>query len=249
MSPRRLAQSLREQNWTTIFIEFVLLVLGVFLGIQVANWNEDRKLEARRGAALTRLHAESEAAIAYLERRMGVMAGEAELRTEALRRLSDNDWAGADPALMARALDSLQYAPAVSPPRGVYDELISTGLYSELGDPRLRKAVSDYIAQLAYLERQVDFIRARLVARNDGRMFDGAMPTFDPGERRQIRTAYDFPALSANPAFVANTVENNAATIAQVDWTRDLLDKARVMCAEIARIEGKPCTAGKEPRK
>ena len=54
MSPRRLAQSLREQNWTTIFIEFVLLVLGVFLGIQVANWNEDRQLEARRGAASPR---------------------------------------------------------------------------------------------------------------------------------------------------------------------------------------------------
>ena len=36
---RRLTQSLREQNWTSITIEFVLLVLGVFLGIQAANWN------------------------------------------------------------------------------------------------------------------------------------------------------------------------------------------------------------------
>lgn len=39
---RRLAQNLREQNWTAIGIEFVLLVAGVFLGIQVANWNEAR---------------------------------------------------------------------------------------------------------------------------------------------------------------------------------------------------------------
>jgi hypothetical protein len=39
---RRLAQHLKEQNWTAISIEFVLLVLGVFLGIQVANWNEAR---------------------------------------------------------------------------------------------------------------------------------------------------------------------------------------------------------------
>lgn len=46
---RRLAQSLKEQNWTAICIEFVLLVLGVFLGIQVSNWNAvrvDRALEA-----------------------------------------------------------------------------------------------------------------------------------------------------------------------------------------------------------
>ena len=40
---RRLSQSLKEQNWAAIGIEFVLLVLGVFLGIQVANWNDSRK--------------------------------------------------------------------------------------------------------------------------------------------------------------------------------------------------------------
>lgn len=39
---RRLSQSLKEQNWTAIWIEFVLLVAGVFLGIQVANWNAER---------------------------------------------------------------------------------------------------------------------------------------------------------------------------------------------------------------
>lgn len=39
---RRLAQQLREQNWVAISIEFVLLVLGVFLGLQAANWNDAR---------------------------------------------------------------------------------------------------------------------------------------------------------------------------------------------------------------
>lgn len=39
---RRLAENLKAQNWTAITIEFVLLVVGVFLGIQVANWNEAR---------------------------------------------------------------------------------------------------------------------------------------------------------------------------------------------------------------
>ena len=38
----RLTQSMREQNWTAIWIEFVLLVGGVFLGIQVSNWNAAR---------------------------------------------------------------------------------------------------------------------------------------------------------------------------------------------------------------
>ena len=39
---RRFAEALKQQNWSAVAIEFVLLVLGVFLGIQVANWNETR---------------------------------------------------------------------------------------------------------------------------------------------------------------------------------------------------------------
>jgi hypothetical protein len=243
---RRLSQSLKEQNWTAIWIEFVLLVAGVFLGIQVANWNQERQLDERRSAALSRLHAESEAAITYIERRIGVLAGEAELRTDALQRLSDNDWQGADPARMAKALDSLQYAPAVSPPRAVYDELISTGLYSELGDPRMREAVSAYVAHIGWVERQIDYVRARIVARNDGRRFAGERPVFDPDSKRQTIRIYDLPALSADPAFVENAILNNETTIAQVDWTRDLLEKAKRMCAELSRIDGRPCMPVKE---
>ena len=52
---RRLSQSLKEQNWTAIVIEFVLLVLGVFLGIQVANWNESRKDSIQEAAYLHNL--------------------------------------------------------------------------------------------------------------------------------------------------------------------------------------------------
>jgi hypothetical protein len=43
---RRITGHVKAQNWTAIWIEFVLLVIGVFLGIQVANWNEERKLRA-----------------------------------------------------------------------------------------------------------------------------------------------------------------------------------------------------------
>lgn len=52
---RRLAQALKEQNWTAICIEFVLLVAGVFLGIQAANWNTARIERTQEATYLTRL--------------------------------------------------------------------------------------------------------------------------------------------------------------------------------------------------
>lgn len=47
---RRIAHHLRQQQWTAVLIELVILVLGVFLGFQVTDWaNEraDRAAEAR----------------------------------------------------------------------------------------------------------------------------------------------------------------------------------------------------------
>jgi hypothetical protein len=55
---RRLSQSLKEQNWTAIWIEFVLLVVGVFLGIQVANWNEERTQRLQERSFLAQLRDE-----------------------------------------------------------------------------------------------------------------------------------------------------------------------------------------------
>ena len=52
---RRLSQNLKEQNWAAICIEFVLLVVGVFLGIQVANWNEARTDRSREAVYLASL--------------------------------------------------------------------------------------------------------------------------------------------------------------------------------------------------
>src|SRR5687767_1423504 len=39
---RRLTENLRAQNWTAIGIEFLIVVIGVFIGTQVSNWNEER---------------------------------------------------------------------------------------------------------------------------------------------------------------------------------------------------------------
>jgi hypothetical protein len=39
---RRVIDHVREQNWTAIAIDFVIVVIGVFVGIQVANLNEAR---------------------------------------------------------------------------------------------------------------------------------------------------------------------------------------------------------------
>ena len=42
---RRIAQHVREQNWTAVGIDFLIVVLGVLVGLQAHNWNEARQTE------------------------------------------------------------------------------------------------------------------------------------------------------------------------------------------------------------
>lgn len=39
----RLSSSLRAQNWSAIAIELAIVIVGVFIGIQAANWNQARQ--------------------------------------------------------------------------------------------------------------------------------------------------------------------------------------------------------------
>lgn len=39
---RRITKHVKDQNWFAVGIDFVIVVIGVFIGIQVANWNDAR---------------------------------------------------------------------------------------------------------------------------------------------------------------------------------------------------------------
>ncbi len=53
---RRLSTAVRKQDWFTVVVEIMIVVLGVFLGLQVNNWNEARADQQREASYTVRLH-------------------------------------------------------------------------------------------------------------------------------------------------------------------------------------------------
>jgi len=49
---RRVVANLKQQHWTSVIIELAIVVLGVFIGLQVDNWNDGRRERARERAYL-----------------------------------------------------------------------------------------------------------------------------------------------------------------------------------------------------
>lgn len=64
---RRLTENLRAQNWTAIAIEFLIVVIGVFIGTQVANWNQQRVEKAATERMLVQLLPELRSQIEFFE--------------------------------------------------------------------------------------------------------------------------------------------------------------------------------------
>ncbi|MFO7764099.1 MAG: hypothetical protein R6V61_10235 [Wenzhouxiangellaceae bacterium] len=81
---RSVMQHVRDQNWTAVAIDFVIVVVGVFIGIQVANFNSARFEAKRADSYLQRLHRDVSDDIVMLQQRKALWARQIELGREAL---------------------------------------------------------------------------------------------------------------------------------------------------------------------
>jgi hypothetical protein len=133
---RRVIQHVRKQEWTAIWIDLVIVVVGVFIGIQVANWNDEREIRKKSAVFTERLKADlRNEAFFYqymFEYNRDVLAS-AEKAVNALTGkvpLSDEQ-------LLINAYRATQYK---NPQRfrTSYDEMISTGNIGLIKDQKLR---------------------------------------------------------------------------------------------------------------
>ena len=161
---RRFSQALKEQNWTAIVIEFVLLVVGVFLGIQVANWNAERENRSRESIYLATLAEDLQSDVAEMERIQRVSTK----RMSALNYLLRNATGQELPTGFESARGKIEIEDA--PPfdendpntiginlfilsnldgnRLTYDTMINTGGIGVFRDPSLVRDIRSYYANV-----------------------------------------------------------------------------------------------------
>ena len=70
---RRITEHVKAQNWTAVALDFFIVIVGVFIGIQVANWNDVRTAEKRKDEIIAALVTDLEDAITVQEE--GIIGG------------------------------------------------------------------------------------------------------------------------------------------------------------------------------
>lgn len=142
---RRVISHVRKQEWTAIGIDFLIVVLGVFIGMQVNTWNDERQARAGERRYLERLREDVAVSIEQNEWRESFMGRQDSHAALALDRLKCCDVPEEDRETFVNAF---YHVGKSLPPvllRSVINELNATGNFQTLQNEQLRDAITKSI--------------------------------------------------------------------------------------------------------
>lgn len=153
---RRIREHVATHNWFAVAVDVLIVVLGVFLGTQVNNWNQDRLDGARAGDYRKRLVDELDfnarqyaQQIAYYRRSRDY--GQAALAAlEGRKALVDRD--------SVIAAYQLTQTDTTKTKTNVYDQMSADGLVDRLGDDELQQIATDFYLSTEVAQRSLQSI-------------------------------------------------------------------------------------------
>jgi hypothetical protein len=139
---RRIREHVSTHNWFAVGVDLAIVVLGVFIGIQVSNWNEAR-IQGEQGREF-RDRLIEELNFNRLQYRQQ-LAYYQKVRSHGLTVLGRlrNPGRARGPEFLVDAYQATQMDiwPAK---RFIYDEMVSAGMVSSIGSPRVQRLASDF---------------------------------------------------------------------------------------------------------
>ena len=139
---RRVREHVTHYNWFAVAVDFIIVVIGVFVGIQASNWNQARveRQQAREYRAMLRSDLDTN-----LENNASRKRYYGWVRSEALATLADLDRPSRilDEQFLIHAYQATQIQPWALK-RNTYDEILSVGAMANVGDPVLRDKIANY---------------------------------------------------------------------------------------------------------
>jgi len=141
---RRIVQSLKGHHYSTLVIELLVVIFGVFIGIQVSNWNEERIDRSREQSYLERICSDLEADMFNYRDRLRFWKQVSDYGIQGLDYANSGDKKGAsDWEILLAFFQSSQLAEFF-PSQSTYDELKSSGELGLISDVELRNQLANY---------------------------------------------------------------------------------------------------------
>ncbi|MHA7872670.1 MAG: hypothetical protein ACX939_10000, partial [Hyphococcus sp.] len=153
---RRVIEHVKTQNWTAVALDFVIVVVGVFIGIQVSNWNAARADRAEERQLITRLHTETSALLKIQKSEYAAHAPRAEAMTSIYPLLFDQALTGALSDTQCRLIAISHWLPAPTDELPILEEAISTGRFDLISNENVAESLRRFALVRDRSRRQYD---------------------------------------------------------------------------------------------
>jgi hypothetical protein len=158
----RVISHFRNQEWTAIFLDFLIVVVGVFVGLQVQQWNETRIARSEEHSYLQRLYQDVSASIAESNEEQATRTRQAKQATLVLESLAACKLRPADRDAFAQGLYTLGKFGSTQFVRTTFDELKSTGKFEVIANVELRKRLVALANQIEIHTYATSTMQARI---------------------------------------------------------------------------------------
>lgn len=135
---RSVTSHVRSQNWVAVGLDFIIVVVGIFVGLQADAWNEGRKERVRERAAIEQLLSDFESNGAMVDRMVEFHSRKVEELTFAMGALTSGDLDPEEYGRFRNAFVSMTQLPPLGATMGGYDALIGSGDFGLIRDQKLR---------------------------------------------------------------------------------------------------------------
>lgn len=161
---RRIIEHTKAQNWTAVALDFLIVVFGVFIAIQVANWNDEREDRQKERLILTALASEFRANLQAADATTEFAVSKRQSAIELLRRAAGE--IPSEDALDALLAD-ISWWEVSEFTNGTLESVVLSGDLSLIQSTRLRQGLATTRRWYDLVERDQqddhDTSRARLI--------------------------------------------------------------------------------------
>lgn len=144
---RRVIEHVKAQNWTAVGLDFVIVVVGVYLGIQVNNWDQSRADRRTETAYLELLQSDLRSAKSDIEWQIKFEGFQVELANAAFRLIAQepSEMRLQKLGIIFTKLGARRTLKIDSP---TFQDMQSSGKLELISDPVLRNEIVSYFFRI-----------------------------------------------------------------------------------------------------
>lgn len=253
---RRVLEHVRTQNWTAIGIDFVIVVVGVFLGIQLGNWNGERSDRQQEREYLQRLRADFAESATDQQRDLDFLGQQIADQAVVVKSLDACEIAPEDKTAFGRGIWTLGY---INPPRvnaRTVEEMIAAGNTDLIQNKRIKEQLETVMSDIEWRATAFDgtqrILEHHRFRAEDHVRYDSSRSTQDRFLGSISAVDPDIAAMCAEPGIAKSITAITEQTRDRRDAYRPLLEQYRALLplidAELAERWGDaiPQPAGSE---